>query len=136
MRLRKLGVKASFVEGDFDGLLAGLDAGRYDMVVNGVDIDEGRKEKYDFSDPYAYGSIAVIVKSDNTDIQSMEDLKDSSARALLTASRRLAVSSPLRMGMAVSVDSGARQAILIWAAGCRRPGRPARPPQRRWRSWR
>ena len=40
----KLGVKASFVEGDFDGLLAGLDAGRYDMVVKGVDIDEGRKE--------------------------------------------------------------------------------------------
>ena len=81
----KLGVKASFVEGDFDGLLAGLDAGRYDMVVNGVDIDEGRKEKYDFSDPYAYGSIAVIVKSDNTDIQSMEDLKDRKTANTLTS---------------------------------------------------
>ena len=71
----KLGVKASFVEGDFDGLLAGLDAGRYDMVVNGVDIDEGRKEKYDFSDPYAYNRTVVITRADDDSIQSMEDLE-------------------------------------------------------------
>ena len=81
----KLGVKATFVEGDFDGLLAGLDAGRYDMVVNGVDIDEERKEKYDFSDPYAFGSIAVIVRSGNTDIRSMEDLKDRKTANTLTS---------------------------------------------------
>lgn len=70
----KLGVKAAFVEGEFNGLLAGLDAGRYDMIVNGVDIDEGRKEKYDFSEPYAYGRTAVIVRADDDSIQTMEDL--------------------------------------------------------------
>ena len=31
-----LGVEAEFVEGEWDGLLAGLDAGRYDMMINGV----------------------------------------------------------------------------------------------------
>ncbi|MBP1580777.1 MAG: transporter substrate-binding domain-containing protein [Oscillospiraceae bacterium] len=70
----KLGVKATFVEGEWDGLLAGLDAGRYDIMVNGVDITEDRLEKYDFSTPYAYNKTAVIVKSDNTEITSMEDL--------------------------------------------------------------
>ena len=35
----KLGVEARFVEGEWDGLLAGLSAGRYDIMVNGVDID-------------------------------------------------------------------------------------------------
>ena len=34
----KLGVEPKFVEGEWDGLLAGLDAGRYDIMVNGVDI--------------------------------------------------------------------------------------------------
>lgn len=34
----KLGVEPQFVEGEWDGLLAGLDAGRYDIMVNGVDI--------------------------------------------------------------------------------------------------
>ena len=46
-----LGVKASFVEGEWDGLLAGLDAGRYDIMVNGVDVTEDRAKKYDFSTP-------------------------------------------------------------------------------------
>ena len=70
----KLGVEPEFVEGEWDGLLAGLDAGRYDMMINGVDVTEERQEAYDFSDPYAYNRTAVIVRGDNTDIQSLEDL--------------------------------------------------------------
>lgn len=74
----KLGVTPVFVEGEFNGLLAGLEAGRYDIMVNGVDIDESRKEKYDFSTPYAYNRTAVIVRGDDDSIQSMEDLKGKS----------------------------------------------------------
>lgn len=70
----KLGVKANFVEGEWDGLLAGLDAGRYDIMVNGVDITPDRAEKYDFSIPYAYNRTAVIVRGDSDYIQTMEDL--------------------------------------------------------------
>lgn len=71
----KLGVTATFVEGEWDGLLAGLDAGRYDIMVNGVDITPDRAEKYDFSTPYAYNRMAVIVKGDSDAISTMEDLK-------------------------------------------------------------
>lgn len=71
----KLGVKASFVEGEWDGLFAGLDADRYDLVVNGVDITEERSRKYEFTTPYAYNKTAVIVSSDRNDIKSFEDLK-------------------------------------------------------------
>ena len=70
----KLGVKATFVEGEWDGLFAGMDAGRYDIVVNGVDVTEERSDKYDFTEPYAYNRTAVIVKKDNDEIQSFEDL--------------------------------------------------------------
>lgn len=71
----KLGVKVNFIEGEWDGLLAGLDSGRYDLMVNGVSVDEERKEKYDFSIPYAANRTAVIVKNENEDIKSMEDLE-------------------------------------------------------------
>lgn len=71
----KLGVEAQFIEGEWDGLLAGLDAGRYDIMVNGVDITEERSEKYDFSEPYAFNRTAVIVSGDNDEIQSLEDLE-------------------------------------------------------------
>lgn len=71
---QKLGVKAVFVEGEWDGLFAGLDAGRYDIVVNGVEITEERGKKYDFTDPYAYIRTAIVVNGDNDEIQSFEDL--------------------------------------------------------------
>lgn len=74
----KLGVTASFVEGEWDGLLAGLDAGRYDIMVNGVGITAERQEKYNFSTPYAYNKTAVIVRGDYDEIHSMENLKGKS----------------------------------------------------------
>ena len=58
-----LGVEADFIEGEWDGLLAGLDSGRYDMMINGVDITEEREKAYDFSEPYAYNRMAVIAVS-------------------------------------------------------------------------
>lgn len=71
----KLGVKPMFLEGEWDSLFNGLDSGRYDMVVNGVEETDDRKEKYDFSTPYAYIKTALIVRADNTDIKSFSDLK-------------------------------------------------------------
>lgn len=71
----KLGVTVNFVEGEWDGLLAGLDDGRYDIMVNGVGITAERQEKYDFSTPYAYNRTAVIVRGEYEDIHFMEDLK-------------------------------------------------------------
>ena len=71
----KLGVEPEFVEGEWDGLLAGLDAGRYDIMVNGVGVTEERAEKYNFSTPYAYNRTAVIVRGDYKEINSMEDLE-------------------------------------------------------------
>lgn len=70
----KLGVEVEIVEAPWESLFAGLDDGRYDMVVNGVEITEERSEKYDFSEPYGYIHTALVVRADNDDIHSFEDL--------------------------------------------------------------
>ena len=70
----KLGVEAQFIEGEWDGLLAGLEAGRYDIMINGVDVTPEREQKYAVSTPYAYNRTAVIVRGDDDAIQTMEDL--------------------------------------------------------------
>lgn len=70
----KLGVEAEFVEGEWDGLFAGLDAGRYDAIINGVEITQERSQKYDFTTPYAYIKTALVVKGDNNSINTFEDL--------------------------------------------------------------
>lgn len=72
---KKLGVKAQFVEGKWDGLIAGLDVNRYDVVVNEVTITDARKAKYDFSQPYILSKPVLIVASNNSSIKSFADLK-------------------------------------------------------------
>ena len=72
---KKLGVKVKIVEAPWESLFAGLDDGRYDLVINGVDVTEERQQKYDFSDAYAHIHTALVVKDDNTEIKKFEDLK-------------------------------------------------------------
>ncbi|MBR0554618.1 amino acid ABC transporter substrate-binding protein [Ciceribacter sp. L1K23] len=81
----KLGVKAEFVEGKWDGLIAGLDANRYDAVINQVGITEARKQKYDFSDPYIASKAVLIVEQDNEDIKGFEDLNGKKSAQSLTS---------------------------------------------------
>lgn len=81
----KIGVKPEFVEGKWDGLIAGLDAKRYDTVINQVGITEERKQKYDFSEPYIASKAVLIVREDNADIKSFEDLKGKRSAQSLTS---------------------------------------------------
>ena len=71
----KLGVEPEYVESDWDSLFAGLDAGRFDIVCNGVEVTDERAKTYDFTIPYGYIHTALAVRKDNEDIKSFEDLK-------------------------------------------------------------
>ena len=71
----KLGVEPEYVESDWDSLFAGLDAGRFDTVCNGVEVTDERAKTYDFTTPYGYIHTALAVRKDNEDIKSFEDLK-------------------------------------------------------------
>lgn len=70
----KLGVDAEFVEGEWDGLFTGLDSGKYDVIINGVEITEAREEKYDFTTAYAFDHTVLIVPEDNDSITTFADL--------------------------------------------------------------
>lgn len=70
----KLGVEAEFVTGEWDGLLAGVQAGRYDIMANGVGYSEDRAQSYLYSDFYAFNKTALVVRTDNDEIKSLEDL--------------------------------------------------------------
>lgn len=82
---KRLGVKANFIEGEWDGLLSGLTSGRYDIMINGVDITDERKEAYDFTIPYAYIKTAIIVRDDYDDIKTFEDLNGKNTANTITS---------------------------------------------------
>ncbi|KQS72299.1 amino acid ABC transporter substrate-binding protein [Rhizobium sp. Leaf371] len=81
----KLGVKAEFIEGKWDGLIAGIDAGRYDTVINQVGITDARRQKYDFSEPYIASKAVLIVRQDNDDIKGFADLKGKTSAQSLSS---------------------------------------------------
>ena len=70
----KLGVEADFKEVAFDGGLTGVTTGTFDMMANGVDVTDDRKETYDFTEPYAYDHAVVVTLASNNDITSFDDL--------------------------------------------------------------
>lgn len=58
----KLGLKPEFVLTEWSGILAGLQANKYDVIVNQVGITPEREKAIAFSAPYAYSSPQIIVK--------------------------------------------------------------------------
>lgn len=72
---KQLGVKAVLKPTKWDGMLAALDSGRIDVVINQVTISDERKKKYDFSTPYTYSGIQALVKKEHQgDIKTPADL--------------------------------------------------------------
>ena len=70
-----LGVKAEFQEVPWESILVGVDTGAFDIACNGVGYTEERAEKFSFSTPYVYTEAVLVVRKDNEEIKSLEDLK-------------------------------------------------------------
>jgi len=72
----KLGVKAAFSTTEWSAILAGLQAGKYDVIVNQVAATDKRRETFDFSDPYVVSSAQLIVRTNETrTLATAADLK-------------------------------------------------------------
>ncbi|MDR7001773.1 amino acid ABC transporter substrate-binding protein [Neobacillus niacini] len=82
---KRLGVKAEFVETPWDGIFAGLDSKRFDIIACQVGIRPDRQEKYDFSDPTNVSKPYLIVSKDNNTIKTFEDLKGKKSAQSLTS---------------------------------------------------
>lgn len=72
----KMGLKPEFVSIEWSGILAGLSAGKYDVILNQVGITPQRQASFDFSDPYTRSSAQLIVRKDEKrTFASLDDLK-------------------------------------------------------------
>lgn len=69
----KLGMKLEVVDIAFDSIVSGVQAGKYDMGMAGMTVNEERLEKVNFSDSYATGIQVVIVKEGGK-VKSLDDM--------------------------------------------------------------
>lgn len=69
---RRLGVTAEFVVMDWDGILAGLTSGRYDIILSSMNITPARAQQVDFVE---YGRLSqVFVTTRDRNIRTEEEL--------------------------------------------------------------
>ncbi len=70
----KLGVELEINQMDFDSVLPGVQAGKYDVGVSGISITEKRQKNVLFTDPYCLAAQAIVV-TEGSDITCKADLE-------------------------------------------------------------
>ena len=83
----KLGVAIDFKETLWDGMLAGLKAGRFDLVANQVTLhNDERRANFDAAEPYTWtGAMILIHKDSQHTINTLSDIKGLKAAQALNS---------------------------------------------------
>lgn len=112
----RMGLKPVFVTTEWSGIIAGLQAGKFDVIVNQVSITPQRQQVLDFTPPYAYSSAQLIERtSDKRNFKSLADLKGKKVGVSLGSNfADLAHSEP---GVIVKTYPGAPETLSDLADG-------------------
>ena len=71
----EMGYKVEINNVAFDGLIPSLEAGNIDVIISGMTINDERKQKVLFSDPYYKSGLSIMVAKNNDAIKGFQDLK-------------------------------------------------------------
>ena len=72
---KAMGVKLKLIPTNWDGILAGLITGKYDIIMSGMTVTQERNLKVNFADPYiVVGQTMLVKKSLKSKIKSAKDL--------------------------------------------------------------
>lgn len=61
----KLGMEMKLEQMDFESVIPGVQAGKFDIGMSGITITEDRQKNCDFTDPYFLASQAIVVTADS-----------------------------------------------------------------------
>ena len=70
---------------EFSGLIPALKSHQIDLVISSMTATPERRQSIDFSDPYAFAGLALLVRADST-IRSIDDLRNSSEARVVVKS--------------------------------------------------
>jgi octopine/nopaline transport system substrate-binding protein len=62
---KRAGVECKVIAQDWDGMIPGLKAGKFDVIMDGMSITDERKKEIDFSKPYAVSPGAFLAPKDS-----------------------------------------------------------------------
>ncbi|WP_290773980.1 ABC transporter substrate-binding protein [Anaerofustis sp.] len=71
---KKMGREVEFINVGWDGIFAGLDSEKYDLVISSVGINKDRQEQLALSNPYLANQQVIISAKDGKQIKSVDEL--------------------------------------------------------------
>lgn len=71
----RAGFEVNLTTMEFSGIIPAVQTGSQEIAIAGTTITDERAEVVDFSDPYYDSGLQIIVRADNDDVESIEDLE-------------------------------------------------------------
>lgn len=82
----KLGVQVEFKETPWDAMMAGLKAGRFDIVANQVALTSPeRQAMFDKATPYSWSGKMLVARADHANVAKLEDIKGKKTAVMLAS---------------------------------------------------
>lgn len=88
---KELGIPVAFKDGEWQGLIAGMKNGAYDMLITCMGKTTARKQNVNFSDVYFDLTEVIVVRNDEANINGKADLKGKVVGAQMATSSERAL---------------------------------------------
>ncbi len=72
---RRLGVRAEFVQNDWQTLIPSLERGDFDVALNGIEVTPARSARVAFTRPYYAFAETLVVRRDDGAVRGLADLR-------------------------------------------------------------
>ena len=72
---RRLGVRAEFVQNDWQTLIPSLERGDFDVALNGIEVTPARRARVAFTRPYYVFTETLVVRRDDRSVHGLGDLR-------------------------------------------------------------
>ena len=72
---RRLGVRAEFVQNDWQTLIPSLERGDFDVALNGIEVTPARRARVAFTRPYYAFTETLVVRRDDAAVHGLGDLR-------------------------------------------------------------
>ncbi|MGP8291215.1 transporter substrate-binding domain-containing protein [Vreelandella zhanjiangensis] len=72
----RAGFEVNLTTMEFSGIIPAVQTGSQEIAIAGITITDERAQIVDFTDPYYDSGLQIIVRADNEEVSSLEDLQD------------------------------------------------------------
>ena len=104
-----LGVDLEIINVSFDSLSMYLENGEADLALAAITVTEDRADAMEFSEPYCESSQYIVVKEDNDDVKSIDDLAGYMVGVHLGTTGDFLISDEVNMGVLAGSGASVQQ---------------------------